>query len=271
MVEREHPSISIARQCELLGLNRSTFYYRSKGGSLDNLGIMAFIDEQYTETPFYGSRKMTRAIRRELGIRINRKRVQRLMEKMSIRAIYSKPRTTIPHPEHRKYPYLLRGVEINRVNQAWSTDITYIRLQRGFAYLVAIMDWHSRYVLSWRLSNTMDSSFCVEALEEALLSGRPEIFNSDQGSQFTSSEFIDVLASRGISISMDGRGRALDNIFIERLWRSVKYENVYLKGYATMEEARAGLAAYFKLYNERRLHESLGYQTPHEVHYDLAA
>lgn len=232
---------------------------------------MRHIDEEYTEKPYYGTRKIAKALTRKLGIPMGRKRVRRLMGMMGIQAIYAKPRTTIPHPAHKKYPYLLRGVEINHVGQVWSTDITYIRLEHGFAYLTAVIDWHSRYVISWRLSNTMDASFCIDALEAALATGTPEVFNTDQGSQFTCEEFLAPLIKRGISISMDGRGRALDNIFVERLWRSVKYENVYLKGYRTMDEARDGLAAYFKLYNERRLHESLGYLTPEEVHFAIAA
>jgi putative transposase len=234
--------------------------------------MMQRIDKIYTEFPFYGSRKITKQLRRDLpGMHINRKRVQRLMERMGISAIYPKPNTSWAHPAHKKYPYLLRDVEIDRVGQVWSTDITYIPLERGFAYLVAVIDWHSKYVLSWRLSNTMDVSFCVDALQEALRKGTPEVFNSDQGSQFTSEEFLAPLIAKGISISMDGKGRALDNVFVERLWRSVKYEDVYLKGYQTLEEARNGLAEYFRKYNERRLHESLGYQTPEEVHYAIAA
>lgn len=267
-----HPNISVKRQCELLGISRSTVYYAPRPDRRDDTALMAEIDRIYTDMPFYGSRKMTRELRRRFpDQKINRKRVQRLMAEMGISAIYPTPKTTISCPEHKKYPYLLRDVAVVRPGQVWSTDITYIPLASGFAYLVAVIDWHSKYVLSWRLSNTMDASFCVEALKESLTKGTPEIFNTDQGSQFTCQEFLDVLLARGISISMDGRGRALDNVFIERLWRSVKYENVYPKGYQTMEEARVGLAAYFKLYNERRLHESLAYQTPAEVHYALAA
>lgn len=261
----------MTRQCELLEVNRSTVYYKPKGDTSDDTRLMTLIDMQYTEMPYYGSRKIAKQLTRQLGEPINRKRVRRLMDRMGIQAIYSKPRTTIPHPAHKKYPYLLRDVPIERVGQVWSTDITYIRLERGFAYLVAVIDWRSRYVISWRLSNTMDAGFCIDALKEALATGTPEVFNSDQGSQFTCEDFLAPLMARGVSISMDGRGRALDNIFVERLWRSVKYENVYLKGYQTIEEARLGLAAYFKLYNERRLHESLDYKTPEEVHYATAA
>lgn len=271
-MDLSHPNISVKRQCELLGLSRSTAYYKPRPDRRDDTVLMAEIDRIYTDMPFYGSRKMTRELRRRHpGQKINRKRVQRLMAEMGISAIYPKPKTTISCPQHKKYPYLLRDVAVTKTGQVWSTDITYIPLAQGFAYLVAVIDWHSKYVLSWRLSNTMDASFCIDALKEALTKGTPEIFNTDQGSQFTCQDFLNVLLDRKISISMDGRGRALDNVFVERLWRSVKYEDVYPKGYRTMEEARVGLAAYFKLYNERRLHESLGYQTPAEVHYALAA
>jgi putative transposase len=271
LVDFDHDAIGVKRQCELLGLNRSTVYYKPKGDSSNDTDVMTLIDSIYTEMPFYGSRKMAKELTRLLGEPINRKRVRRLMERMGIQAIYSRPRTTIPHPAHKKYPYLLRDVPITHVGQVWSTDITYIRLERGFAYLVAVIDWHSRYVISWRLSNTMDAGFCIDALKEALATGTPEVFNTDQGSQFTCEDFLAPLLDRHVSISMDGRGRALDNIFVERLWRSVKYENVYLKGYQTIEEARRGLAEYFKLYNQRRLHESLDYKTPEEVHYAIAA
>jgi putative transposase len=270
-VERDHPTLSIARQCKLLSLNRSTLYYEERGESLDNIGLMTMIDEQFTETPFYGSRRMAKVLSRKLGISINRKRVARLMKIMGIAAIFPGPNTSAAHPRHKKYPYLLRDVEITRRDQVWSTDITYVRLKHGFAYLVAVIDWHSRYVLSWRLSNTMDTSFCIDALNEALSKGTPEVFNTDQGSQFTSEDFLAPLIARGISISMDGRGRALDNIFVERLWRSVKYEDIYPKGYETISEARRGLAKYFELYNQRRPHQSLSYQTPAEVHYGSAA
>lgn len=223
---------------------------------------MRRIDELYTEWPFYGSRKITAHLKVE-GQAVNRKRVSRLMRVMGIEAIYQKPRTTKSAPEHRKYPYLLRGLKIERPNQVWATDITYIRLRQGFIYLVAVMDWFSRYVLSWRLSNTLDSSFCIEALQEALQrAGPPEIFNSDQGSQFTSTDFTDCLKAAGVSISMDGRGRAVDNIFVERLWRSVKYEEVYLKDYLTMGEAASNLGGYFSFYDNVRLHQALDYRTP---------
>ena len=221
---------------------------------------MRAIDEQYLGTPFYGSRKMADV----LGV--NRKRVQRLMRKMGIEAIYPKKRTTWPGAGHKIYPYLLRNVEVTRPNQVWAGDITYVPLQHGFLYLVAIMDWYSRYALSWRLSNTLTGSFCIEALEEALQRARPEIFNSDQGSQFTADAFTSRLEAHGIAISMDGRGRAIDNVFIERLWRSVKYEEVYLKDYVDGWQADASLAAYFRFYNQQRIHQALGYRTPWDVY-----
>lgn len=248
-------------------LPRSTAYYRPKGETEWNLALMRRLDELYTRWPFYGSRRMTAQLIREKQ-EVNRKRISRLMRLMGIEAIYCKPRTTKSHPEHRKYPYLLRGLDIVRPNQVWATDITYIRLHHGFVYLVAVMDWYSRYVLSWRLSNTMESSFCIEALQEALgRFGAPDIFNSDQGSQFTSTDFTDVLKAASVRISMDGRGRAVDNIFIERLWRSVKYEEVYLKDYQTMPEAAAGLGAYLSFYDDVRLHQSLDYRPPAEVYF----
>ena len=265
LIEPDHPHIRIARQCELLGLSRSTYYYLSHGESLENLHLMRLLDEQYTETPYYGIRRMTAWLRSE-GYRVNHKRVARLLRKMGLEAIYPKPRTTVSHPEHRIYPYLLRGVWVPEVNQVWSTDITYIRLHSGFVYLVAVMDWYSRYVLSWALSITMDVSFCLEALDEALSRAQPEIFNSDQGAQFTSLDFTTRLQSAGIRISMDGRGRALDNVFIERLWRTVKQEEVYLKDYRTPREAAQQLEAFFIRYNEHRQHSSLGYQTPATVY-----
>lgn len=221
---------------------------------------MRRIDEQYTKTPFYGSRKLSETFG------VNRKRIQRLMRRMGIEAIYPKKRTTWPNAEHKIYPYLLRNVAVQRPDQVWATDITYVPLRHGFLYLVAIMDWYSRQVLSWRLSNTLDVGFCLEALEEALSVQQPEIFNSDQGSQFTSLAFTDRLATHGVAISMDGRGRALDNVFIERLWRSVKYEEVYPKEYQDGWEAEASLEAYFRFYNQQRIHQSLGYRTPAEVY-----
>jgi putative transposase len=249
------------RQCELLGVNRSGLYYERLGESDENLALMRLLDEQYTRTPFYGSRKMVEWLGTQ-GFNVNRKRVSRLMAFMGIEAVYPKPRLSQPGEGHRIYPYLLRGVGVDRVNQVWSTDITYIRMAQGFVYLVAVMDWFSRYVLSWSLSLTMELDFCIAALKSALRRGRPEIFNSDQGSQFTSEKFTGELAAREISISMDGRGRCMDNIFIERLWRSLKYEEVYLKDYESVTEARAGIEKYFRFYNQERLHQSLEYRTP---------
>ena len=257
--------MSVRRQCALLGLARSSFYYTPRGVSEEDLCLMRLIDRQYLQTPFYGSRKMTECLRR-LDYEVNRKRVQRLMREMGIAAIYPK-KTTVPAVGPKVYPYLLRGVKIERVNQVWSTDITYVPMRRGFMYLVAILDWYSRYVLSWRVSNTMETAFCLAALEEAL--GRypaPEIFNSDQGSQFTSEAFTARLEAAGIAISMDGRKRALDNVFIERLWWSVKHEDIYLKDYATADELIEGLGHYFAFYDHQRVHQALDYRTPWEVY-----
>jgi putative transposase len=239
-------------------------YYQPVPASQENLELMKLIDQQYLERPFYGSRRMTVWLRNQ-GYGVNRKRVRRLMEIMGLRAIYRRPRTSQPAPGHQVYPYLLRGVAITRPNQVWTADITYIPLARGFLYLVAIMDGYSRYVLSWRLSNTLEVDFCIEALEEALRNGQPEIFNTDQGAQFTSQAFTSLLEQHGIKVSMDGKGRYTDNLFIERLWRSLKYEEVYLKAYAGGKEARAGIAGYFDFYNMERPHQALGYQTPAEV------
>jgi putative transposase len=244
----------------VLGLARSTWYYRPLGETAENLRLMRKIDKRYLQAPFYGSRKMAL----ELGV--NRKRAQRLMRVMGLEAVAPKRRTTRPAPGHKIYPYLLRNVEVTRPDQVWSSDITYIPLRHGFLYLTAVMDWYSRYVLSWRLSNTLEGSFCVEALEDALSQGRPEIFNSDQGSQFTAAAFTGRLEKCGVAISMDGRGRALDNVFVERLWRSVKYEEVYLRDYADGWEAEASLARYFEFYCQRRIHQSLGYRTPGDVY-----
>jgi len=230
-----------------------------------NHKLMEMIDKQYLKTPFYGSRKMVVYLRSE-GYFINRKRVQRLMRQMNIQAIYPKPNLSKNRQEHKIYPYLLKGVNIDRPNFVWSTDITYIPVRHGFLYLVAIIDWYSRYILSWCLSNTLDITFCIDALEEALEKGSPEIFNSDQGSQFTSNKFTEMLLSKEIKISMDGRGRVFDNIFIERLWRTVKYENIYLRGYETGKDVKEGLSAYFPFYNNERFHQALGYRTPEEVH-----
>jgi putative transposase len=270
LIEPEHPHISIARQCELVGLSRSSFYYNAQGEGAENLQLMRLLDEQYTRTPFYGIRRMTAWLRQQ-GYTVNAKRVARLLRTMGLETIYPKPRRSQPHPERRLYPYLLRGVPITRVNQVWSTDITYIRLQAGFVYLVAVMDWFSRYVLSWAVSITMDVDFCLEALEQALGIATPAIFNSDQGSQFTSDDFTRRLETAGVKISMDGRGRALDNVFVERLWRTVKYEEVYLQDYRTPREARQGLATFFQGYNTERPHQALGYHTPAAVYFDSYA
>jgi putative transposase len=259
--------LSVRRQCELLGLNRSTWYYEPVPESAANLALMRRIDEQYLRRPYYGSRRMTVWLRGE-GEEVNRKRVQRLMRLMGLEAIYPKPRTTLPGAGHKIYPYLLRNVAVTRPNQVWSTDITYVPLRCGFLYLTAILDWYSRYVLAWRLSNSLDVEFCLEALEEALGQAHPEIFNSDQGVQFTSREFTGRLESAAVAISMDGRGRALDNVFVERLWRSVKYEEVYLHDYATGVECHAGLSSYLRFYCEERPHQALDYRTPAEVYWD---
>ena len=265
MLEMKHPDLPIVRQCVLLNVPRSSVYYRPVPESAENLLVMRLIDEQYLRTPFYGARKMAEWLRRQ-GKIVNRKRAQRLMRLMGIEAIYQKPNTSKKHPENKIYPYLLRGLKIDRVNHVWCTDITYIRMPNGFLYLVVVMDWVSRKALSWRLSNTIDTVFCVEALEEALERyGRPEIFNTDQGSQFTSLDFTKVLRREGIEISMDGKGRFMDNIFIERLWRSLKYEEVFIKSYTTGTEARAGIGSYLELYNSERIHQALDYRTPNEV------
>jgi putative transposase len=264
MIDREHPRLSQVRQCALLGISRSSLYYQPTAASAQDLELMALLDRQYLKTPFYGSRRMTVWLRTQ-GHQVNRKRVRRLMQLMGLEAIYRHPNTSKPAPGHKIYPYLLRGLEINWVNQVWATDITYIPMARGFLYLVAIMDWHSRYVLAWRLSNTLEVDFCLEALEEALSKGKPEIFNTDQGSQFTSEAFTGRLLEEGVQVSMDGKGRFMDNIFVERLWRSVKYEEVYLKAYQNGTEARRGIGAYLALYNQERPHQALGYRTPGQV------
>lgn len=268
LIEREYTGLSIRRQCELVGLTRSNWYYKPAEVSDETLWLMRRVDELFTEYPFYGSRRIREALRRE-GFGVGREWVQGCMRQMGLRAIYPKGNMSKRHPGHKIYPYLLSSIEIIRPNQVWASDITYLRLRRGFVYLVAIMDWYSRYVLSWRISNAMDVSFCREALEEALGKGHPEIFNSDQGSQFTSNDFTGILLSKEIAISMDGRGRAFDNIFTERLWRSVKYEEVYLKDYEVCRDAREGLEKYFSFYNNRRYHQSLEYKTPYEVHFGV--
>ena len=264
MVDRRHPALSTLRQCALLGISRSGVYYRPRGPSRNDLAVMKQIDQQYLATPFYGSRRMRVWLGRQ-GCRASRKRVQRLMRTMGLSAIYRRPRTSKPAPGHKVYPYLLRSMEITSPNQVWAADITYIPMDRGFLYLVAVMDWYSRHVVAWRLSNTLDADFCVEALKEALGKGKPEVFNTDQGSQFTSEGFTGLLEQHGVRVSMDGKGRYSDNIFVERLWRTVKYEEVYLKAYSNGREAKAGLDAYFRFYNTQRAHQALGYRTPAEV------
>ena len=265
LVDRGHREISLRRQCELLGINRSSLYYEPVGESQKNLVLLRLLDEQYTRRPYYGNRKMTKWLATK-GHEVNRKRVRRLMELLGIEAVYPKPKLSQTGEGHRIYPYLLRGTTVDHVNQVWSTDITFIRMAHGFLYLVAVMDWFSRFVLSWSLSHTMEVTFCVEALQRALRRGRPEIFNSDQGSQFTSAAFTAQLVGHHIAISMDGRGRCMDNIFVERLWRSLKYEEVYLKDYGSVKEAREGIARYFQFYNHERLHQSLDYRTPAAVY-----
>ncbi len=264
MVDRRHPDLSTVRQCALLSISRSSLNYRRKGTCPKDLAVMKQIDEQYLATPFYGSRRMKVWLGRQ-GQTVNRKRVQRLMRTMGLRAIYRRPRTSKPERGHKVYPYLLGNVAITRPNQVWAADITYIPMAKGFLYLVAIMDWYSRCVVAWRLSNTLDADFCVEALEEALSKGTPDIFNTDQGGQFTGEGFTSLLEQNGVRISMDGKGRYADNIFIERLWRTVKYEEVYLKAYSGGREAKAGIEDYFRFYNNQRPHQALGYRTPAEV------
>lgn len=272
MVEADHSDISIRRQCQLLGLHRSNVYYQpvlEEGQETEeNLALMRLLDEQYTQTPFYGIRRMTAWLQTQ-GYLVNHKRVGRLLRKMGLWAIGPGPSTSKPAPGHRVYPYLLRGVPIKERNQVWSTDITYIRMRRGFCYLVAVIDWFSRYVLSWEVAASLEASFCLEALDRALATGsaKPQVFNSDQGVQFTSLEFTARLLAHDISISMDGRGRALDNVFVERLWRSVKQEEVYIREYESVSEAMNGLGNYFDFYNHQRLHQSLSYRTPAAVYW----
>ena len=265
LIDMKHPRLSVLRQCDLIGLSRSSLYYRAQGEDAYNQQLMSLIDRQYTATPFYGVRKMTVALR-GLGHAVNDKRVRRLMRVMGLEAIYPKPKTSLKNQANPVYPYLLKGLVIDRPDQVWATDITYIPLARGWVYVVAVMDWFSRYVLSWEMSITLDSSFCVEVLKRALGLGVPEIFNSDQGSQFTSEAFTGVLKGAGVRISMDGVRRAYDNIFVERLWRSLKYEEVYLRDYGMVLEARRGIGDWFEFYNHRRPHQALKYRTPAEVY-----
>jgi putative transposase len=266
MIDPDHQRLSIRRQCELVSISRASFYRQPAGETPENLELMRIIDEAFMETPWYGSRQMARHLRRQ-GWCVGRKRVRRLMRKIGLSPIYQVPKTSEPHPQHRIYPYLLRHLSIERPDQVWCADVTYIPMRRGFLYLVAIMDWFSRKVLAWRLSNTMDADFCVAALEEAIAChGRPDIFNTDQGSQFTSFAFTTTLKDAGIRISMDGRGRWMDNVFIERLWRSRKYECVFLSAFETGSEARAGIGSWIDYYNRRRPHSSFDGRTPDEVY-----
>ena len=267
MIEPKHPELRIKRQCELTGLSRSSYYREEKPESEENLKLMRLIDEEYTRHPFYGTRKMRDYLRRQ-GYRVNRKRVQRLMRLMGLSSIVPRKRTTPINKDHKIYPYLLRGLNIDHCDHVWCSDITYIRLRGGFAYLTVVMDWYSRYVLSWEISVTMDDSFCVSALERALrIYGSPEIFNTDQGSQYTGNAFTGVLKSHGIKISMDSKGRAMDNIMVERLWRTLKYEDIYIKDYETVEELIAGLRDYFFFYNNERPHQTFNGKTPAEVYW----
>lgn len=265
MIEVGGSGLSVRRQCELLGLSRSSLYYEPAVEPAENLRLMRLIDEEYTAHPFLGSRRLTKWLL-EQGEEVNRKRVQRLMRVMGLEAIYPKPKLSAAGRGHRIYPYLLRNVSIVRPDQVWSTDITYVPLASGFMYLAAIIDWYSRYVLAWRLSNTLDGSFCLEMLDEALSRGRPEVFNTDQGVQFTAQAWTGRLESAGVAVSMDGKGRCLDNVFVERLWRTVKYEDIYLWRYEAVPELQRGLGRYFPYYNEERLHQALEYRTPAAVY-----
>jgi putative transposase len=265
LIEADHPQLSMRRQCQLLGLSRSTFYYEAAAETPENLRLMRLLDQEYTAHPFLGSRRLTQWLIGQ-GEAVNRKRVQRLLRLMGLEAVYPKPRLSTAQPGHRIYPYLLRNVSIERPDQVWSTDITYVPLASGFMYLAAILDWFSRYVLAWRLSNTLDGSFCLEMLDEALSHGRPEVFNTDQGVQFTAQAWTGRLEAAGVAVSMDGKGRCLDNVFVERLWRTVKYEDIYLWRYEDVPQLRRGLGRYFPYYNEERPHQSLDYQPPAVVY-----
>ena len=261
-----HPDISINRQCELLKVSKGALYYEPRPVDPYTLLLMDLIDKQHTKTPFYGSRRLMAWLNQQ-GHQVNRKRIQRLMKMMRIEAIYPKPKLTRRNEAHKIHPYLLKDVIIKRTDHVWSTDITYIRIGNGFVYLTAVIDWFSRYVLSWRLSNSLENTFCVEVLEEALRISKPEIFNTDQGCQYTAKNFLNVLTDSNIKVSMDSQGRALDNIFVERLWRTIKYEEVYLKDYQSMKEAQSSLKAYLTFYNKERLHQSLGYKTPESIYH----
>ena len=265
MIEVGHPQLSICRQCELLGLARSSFYYEPATETEENLHLMRLIDAQYTAQPVYGSRRMAVWLQGQ-GHAVNRKRVQRLMRRMGLEALYPKPKLSAPGQGHKIFPYLLRDVKIERPDQVWSTDITYVPLTGGFMYLAAVLDWYSRYVIAWRLSNTLDGAFCLDMLDEALARGRPEVFNTDQGVQFTAAAWTGRLEAAGVQVSMDGKGRCLDNVFVERLWRTVKYEDIYLRHYERVPELSAGLGRYFPFYNSERPHQALGYRTPAAVY-----
>ncbi len=265
LIEADHPQLSVRRQCQLLGLSRSSLYYEPASERPENLRLMELLDREYTAHPFLGSRRLTQWLIGQ-GEAVNRKRVQRLLRVMGLEAVYPKPRLSAPQPGHRVYPYLLRQVRIERPDQVWSTDITYVPLASGFMYLAAVLDWFSRYVLAWRLSNTLDGSFCLEMLDEALRRGRPEVFNTDQGVQFTAQAWTSRLEAAGVAVSMGGKGRCLDNVFVERLWRTVKYEDLYLWRYEDVPQLRQGLGRYFPYYNEERPHQALDYQTPGAVY-----
>jgi len=271
MIKSDHPELSMRQQCRLLGVHRSGLYYKPIAETAENLAIMRLLDEQYYKTPFYGVRRLT-AFLKERGYHVNRKRVKRLMDLIGWETLYEEPNTSAPNVAHKIYPYLLKGLKITKANQVWATDITYVPMRRGFMYLCAVIDLHTRYVLNWSLSNTMTAEWCKDTVEEAIrLNGKPEIFNTDQGSQFTSEVFTGMLKSNEIQISMDGKGRALDNVFVERLWRSVKYENIYLNVYEDGVSLYKGLSEYFNFYNKERLHQSLGYKTPEMLYTQIAA
>lgn len=265
LLDKTDSDFSLRQQCELLGMNRSSLYYQAQGENAENLRLMRLLDEQYTKTPFYGVLKM-QAYLQDLGYDVNHKRIRRLLRKMGLEAVYQKPNTSKPNPEHKIYPYLLKGLVIDRCDQVWSTDITYIRLKTGFVYLMAVIDWYSRYVLDWSLSTTLDADFCIETVGRLLEKRQCEIFNTDQGAQFTTPRFTQPLLDKGVKVSMDGRGRALDNIFAERLWRSVKYEYVYLHDIMSIQDAWLGFRDYFYFYNKERYHQSLNYLTPGQVY-----
>lgn len=270
LLEKENKNITLKRQAQLLGISRSSIYYKPKINQKD-IVLTRAIDEIYTKSPFYGSRRIKKELKRKYGLKASRSHVKRLMNLMGLEAVYPKKRTSLPDKEHKIYPYLLKSLPITKPNQVWAVDITYVRLEKGFAYLVVVMDWFSRYVIDWQLSENLEIDFCLETLNRALNKNTPEIFNMDQGSQFTSQQFTEILANKKIHISMDSVGRYRDNIFVERLWRTVKYENIYLQHYSNIGEARAGLEAYFNFYNNERFHSSLNDQTPSEVYFQKSS